>query len=1115
MLLNTIFTLIWAVAFAAAFPSLSLPKWQSSPRSVEPAKVEPQASQGAPGPVNEQGGFCGWVAVEVPVDEATNKQIDQQANPQANQHTSQQTNQRISQQTNQQISQQGSQQGSHQGSQQNGQQNGQKTGQHTDNQKGDESSARSQTLAPSVHWTWDTSALKNVEPVAPKENSQMYYGISEPAKEGYFAFLTYRFTLPSVNLDHCDHVDVEYTKESKMLLKFKTPESFERATESWDTDKELLLIATANGCTGPSPEDRCYFRATSLTVNKDKQVVVASGAPEHPENVMDSAETEWGFWTPRGTPAGHGNSSATGNSFNYTNNSLEKGPGSTAHDSHGLPVASFGPSFDSRLDDALGYHELPAGSEAFLQRIMTDGEALDIGRNVTKDNCVEPVSRLRRRRTLQARGWWSNLWNGFVDAIKTAYNTVADALSIQGDFNEPVSWDLPGADIPREVSPWSANSIALFKHETISESGEFQEHINIYCVDCGVSGQAVFSGKAKITPLKGIFDGELALRTNMKMVLKVGVDAEIKYSKNIEQDLFTFGLPGLSYGIVTVGPYISVAAKVGLEAAAKGKLLVGGEMGLTQASATLYIFEPSRSTSSGWTPYFKPVMEAEGEIMLAASAALPIKIKVGLKVASFETALGLVEEPAISAVAQVAGSASYNKETGFQGGFKEFNGCAGISTSLNWSNKLSLDILGITSQVLHNTGLQPIAKGCINFKKPAASRPEGAAFYEVSQNKMPAESHRLNTSSPNNSTTSSLVKVTTISSTSSTISLPITLTTKSSVSSPTSSLIKLTTISSASSTTSLPTTLATISSVGSSSISTLNPKVSSKMNSTVSSTVRFTMNSTVSSSMSLTTSAPIRNTASSFISSTVGSPVNSTFSSPVSTTISLSVHSSISSLLTSPTSSPASSPTMSPSSSSSSITPASTETASPKVNTTCTEEEPTPQIFKDGHKFDLAPLLTTTGTSMVASCNDGNLYVAAASNETNNKCSAMWPTSKESVIPFDGSLNVMHYYASAMSAVGVSRLRSSPAYKIPNDAVVTVLVPAPAADGSFFYMAADASNKVFYPIVCEFASKAVPRVFLAKDLSAGIKTLEGGSVADSITGAKVERCFGLSLSPKF
>lgn len=391
-----------------------------------------------------------------------------------------------------------------------------------------------------------------------------------------------------------------------------------------------------------------------------------------------------------------------------------RGPKGASRDSHGLTTASFGPSFDSTLDKALGYHELRSDSEAFLNQIIADGEAMSSARNSTGDRCAEsPSGELRRRRALQARRFGSNLWNGFVDAVKSVYNTVADAHTIQGDFNEPVSWDLPGADVPRETSPWSDNSIALFKHESASKSGEFQEHVNIYCVECGVSGQAVFSGKAKITPVKGIFDGELALRTNMKMVLKVGVDAQIKYSKDIQQDLFTFGLPGLSYGVVTVGPYISVAAKIGLEAAAKGKLLVGGEMGLTQASAVLYIFEPSRSTAAGWTPYFKPVLEAEGEIELAASAALPIGIKVGLKIASFETALGIMEEPAISAVAQVAVSASYDKLNGFKGGFTEFDGCAGISTSLNWSNKLSLDILGITSKVLQDTGLQPIARGCL------------------------------------------------------------------------------------------------------------------------------------------------------------------------------------------------------------------------------------------------------------------------------------------------------------------------------------------------------------------------------------------------------------------
>lgn len=379
-------------------------------------------------------------------------------------------------------------------------------------------------------------------------------------------------------------------------------------------------------------------------------------------------------------------------------------------------ATSFGHSFDSSLDDALGYHELQSDSQGFLNQIIADGEAIASVQNSTNGSCSHLVARdLHRRRLLQVRGFWGDLWHGFVEGIKTVYNTVADALTIQGDFNEPASWDLPGTQlpIPKETSPWGEDSIALFKHEKASDSGEFQEHVNIYCVDCSVSGQAVFSGKAKITPLKGIFDGELSMSTNMKMVLKVGVDAQIKYSQSIQQDLFTFGLPGLTYGIVTVGPYISVAAKVELEAAAKGKLLVGGEMGVTQASAVLHIFEPSMSTASGWTPYFKPVMDAEGEIMMAASATLPIGIKVGLKIASHDIALGIVEEPAISAVAQVAGTASYNDANGFRGGLQDFGGCAGVATSLNWKNKLSLDIIGITSKVLQDTGFQPIIKGCL------------------------------------------------------------------------------------------------------------------------------------------------------------------------------------------------------------------------------------------------------------------------------------------------------------------------------------------------------------------------------------------------------------------
>lgn len=288
MLINTIFTLLWAVTVVAAFPFFSLSKWQISRRSVQ-AVTEPQVAEAAPSAAPAQGGFCGSVPVEKPVTE-TPTQIDEK----------------------------------------------------TENDSQKESAAPSQTLAPSVHWSWDTSALKNVEPIPAKQDSRMYYGASgtvirannyfdrlisdlaaDPTKEGYFAFLTYRFTLPSINLDHTDHVSVEYTQNDNLQIKFSTRDSFERATGSWETDNELLLIATAKGCAGPSAEDRCYFRATGVEVDREKWTFIASGKTEHPENVMESAETEWGLWAPEKT--GRGNSTRPGgNPFNHTANGLVK-----------------------------------------------------------------------------------------------------------------------------------------------------------------------------------------------------------------------------------------------------------------------------------------------------------------------------------------------------------------------------------------------------------------------------------------------------------------------------------------------------------------------------------------------------------------------------------------------------------------------------------------------------------------------------------------------------------------------------------------------------------------------------------------------------------------------
>lgn len=159
---------------------------------------------------------------------------------------------------------------------------------------------------------------------------------------------------------------------------------------------------------------------------------------------------------------------------------------------------------------------------------------------------------------------------------------------------------------------------------------------------------------------------------------------------------------------------ISLDSRVGLEAAGNGRLLAGAEFGLKKAQATLDLISPSKSSKSGWTPYFQPVFQADGEIMLGAELGLPIGLKVGVKVLTFEKSLGLYDEPSIKATAQLAATVGLTTSGSFAAGFKDVNGCTGISTQVSWRNRVWIDILGLTNVNLLDSGDNKLAQNCIS-----------------------------------------------------------------------------------------------------------------------------------------------------------------------------------------------------------------------------------------------------------------------------------------------------------------------------------------------------------------------------------------------------------------
>ncbi|KAI8231823.1 hypothetical protein K4K55_006032 [Colletotrichum sp. SAR 10_96] len=629
------------------------------------------------------------------------------------------------------------------------------------------------TLSPNVHWSCDTAPASNVIPIPAYEGSQMYYGVGNPSKPGGFAFMTYWFSAPSVNLDHCDHVaSMDYTAGALTIV-FASEEAYRHAVETWATDGGLILLAFIKGCGDHSKGERCYFVVSELDFGPPGYVVRANGKARHPDEIATSGSATWGHWSPRkGEPGiqrtGSGSGSGSGSPFTWSPQpTVSPGSGSgsggqpgsnipgvsaaappvpnpsgitTANLSstrscagpldtkYGLPTACLGEFFDEDLDDSLGYTDLSQDDHRYIL-----GYAPDFPNEVLPpdfDFDVDGEGFFRKRHN-QHRKRQTGLIKAAANIAKKAYQTVQFATTLSGTINREFVWKLPdplsgNADAKRVQdreakqmrSPWGdAVLLRRFSSSVRGNGGSAKEFMDVYCVGCGVTGNAKVAGSAKWTPGEGIVEGQIEIRTDVMFVLKVGIDAGIVLKQNFKAELFSLGLPGLSFGVVSIGPRITLGTSVTLEAAAKGRLLAGAEMGLEDARVVLDFVNDSKATDRGWEPYFKPVFEADGSLMVSSTLGLPIGIKCGIKVSTFSRDVGVISEPSIKGVAQVAASIG-NSAGVLECGFTSTDGCPGIAGQITWRHKLYAEIPGRKPIPLLDTKDRPLARTCLRGLQP-------------------------------------------------------------------------------------------------------------------------------------------------------------------------------------------------------------------------------------------------------------------------------------------------------------------------------------------------------------------------------------------------------------
>jgi hypothetical protein len=151
--------------------------------------------------------------------------------------------------------------------------------------------------------------------------------------------------------------------------------------------------------------------------------------------------------------------------------------------------------------------------------------------------------------------------------------------------------------------------------------------------------------------------------------------------------------------------------------------------------------------------------------------------------------------------------------------------------------------------------------------------------------------------------------------------------------------------------------------------------------------------------------------------------------------------------------------------------------------------------------------LSTASERFIFSPFGHNLFIRPAPDgnlEPFNKPAAFASTS-DGYIVGDPSGRLLHGYSDELSQYGVSRLRLSNTTAMPATAVGVVLVPIDVGKGIQALIGFELNLSLYYVVTCLIEAQ-LPKLFLVKDLNAGIATLSHPANNGTIIGGKVNAC---------
>jgi hypothetical protein len=266
-------------------------------------------------------------------------------------------------------------------------------------------------------------------------------------------------------------------------------------------------------------------------------------------------------------------------------------------------------------------------------------------------------------------------------------------------------------------SPWGDKDAYLIysvKSDAAAKkrAAESSYEVDVYCVDCGITGSATISGALSYQLLPpAITKAEVALTGSLNAGVNIGLYATAQYSNTWTKNLITLPVPDAGVTVsdlLTIGVVVTVDATAEVDISATGQILVGADLSIPDFDATLELVGGG-SHMTGFTPQLTKVFNASGEITASVSLALPVEIGLAFDVPplSIKHEVGLTNTPTLTATADF----EFNTDTTAQAA----DGCPnGLYYDVSFTDAITFGLDSSTTN-LYTYSKDGIFTGCFQL----------------------------------------------------------------------------------------------------------------------------------------------------------------------------------------------------------------------------------------------------------------------------------------------------------------------------------------------------------------------------------------------------------------